>query len=340
MTDDVDNSPDGVSRKFVVLLVDDQLMVAEKLRRMLEDQADVEFHYCNDPTQAIERATQLQPTVILQDLVMPQMDGIELLKLLRSQPITSTMPIIVLSTKEDPHDKSAAFSAGASDYLVKPPEKIELLARIRAHSRSYINQLERDEAYRRLQELQSELKEKNSALEKLSSLDPLTGIPNRRRFDEFMRNEWQRARRRKSMLSVVLVDVDYFKAYNDHYGHQLGDQALIRVAAAMSSSLNRPADLLARYGGEEFVVVLPDTDYAGAIALADAFRRKVEELNIPHAHSKSAACVTISLGVACCEPTKPDASAEKLLEKADKALYAAKAQGRNRTVSAKDLAKK
>lgn len=340
MTDDVNNSPGENARKFVVLLVDDQLMVAEKLRRMLDDQEDIEFHYCSDPTQAIDRAQQLHPTVILQDLVMPQMNGFKLLKLLRSQPATATMPIIVLSTKEDPNDKSAAFSAGASDYLVKPPEKIELLARIRAHSRSYINQVERDEAYRRLQELQFELKGKNAALEKLSSLDPLTGIPNRRRFDEFMRNEWQRARRRKSMLSVVLVDVDYFKSYNDFYGHQLGDQALTRVAAAMSSSLNRPADLLARYGGEEFVVVLPDTDYPGAMALADAFRRKVEELNIPHEQSKAASCVTISLGVACCEPAKPDVSAEKLLEKADKALYAAKEQGRNCLVAAKDITKK
>lgn len=313
------------------MLVDDQPMVAEAVRRMLVDDPDIEFHYCSQPTKAIDAAIEIRPTIILQDLVMPDMDGISLVKHYRANSATANIPVIVLSTKESPNDKSLAFSVGASDYLVKLPDKIELIARIKAHSRSYLMQLERDEAYKKLQELQSQLEESNAALQLLSCLDGLTGIANRRRFDEFMKKEWMRARREKSEISMILVDVDNFKAYNDHYGHQMGDDTLKLVANTLSSVLNRPADLLARYGGEEFVVVLPDTDLEGAVNMAERFRLKV--MNLQREHLKSdTGFVTISAGVGNCDAGKTGSTPETLLEKTDRALYAAKASGRNRVL--------
>ena len=319
-------------QRAVVLLVDDQPMVAEAVRRMLADDASIEFHYCEHPTKAIDEATRIRPTIILQDFVMPDMDGITLVKHYRANSVTANIPVIMLSTKEDPRDKSLAFSVGANDYLVKLPDKIELVARIKAHSSSFVTQLERDDAYRKLQELQSQLEEKNETLEMLSCLDGLTGIANRRRFDEFMENEWKRARREKAVIAMILVDVDYFKAYNDNYGHQKGDDTLKLVANTLASVLNRPADLLARYGGEEFVIVLPDTDADGAVKMAERFRHAVLDMKIPHDFANGADYLTISLGVSACFPDRPGASQELLIEKTDKALYAAKEQGRNRVV--------
>lgn len=318
--------------KSVVMLVDDQPMVAEAVRRMLLDESDIEFHYCNQPTKAIDFAAEVKPTIILQDLVMPDMDGISLVKHYRANSVTENIPIIVLSTKENPQDKSLAFSVGANDYLVKLPDKIELVARIKAHSKTFLTQLERDEAYRKLQELQSQLEESNATLQLLSCLDGLTGIANRRRFDEFIKEEWKRARREKSTISMILVDVDFFKAYNDNYGHQLGDDTLKQVAGALSEVLNRPADLLARYGGEEFVIVLPDTECEGATNMAERFRKKVASLAIEHEFSDEG-FVTISAGVASCEPSQPSSSPEKLIEKTDRVLYEAKEKGRNRVVA-------
>ena len=325
----IDKQRDNVS---VVMLVDDQPMVAEAVRRMLADEPDIEFHYCKEAIKAIDFADKVQPTIILQDLVMPDMDGISLVKHYRSNSVTENIPVIVLSTKENPQDKSLAFSVGANDYLVKLPDRIELVARIKAHSKTYLTQLERDEAYRKLQELQSQLEESNATLQLLSSLDGLTGIANRRRFDEFMKKEWKRARREKSTMSMILVDVDFFKAYNDNYGHQLGDDTLKLVANALSNVLNRPADLLARYGGEEFVIVLPDTDCDGAVSMAERFRKKIESLAQEHEFSE-VGIVTISAGVACCQPCRPSSTPERLIEKTDRALYGAKENGRNRVES-------
>jgi len=319
--------------KIVVLVVDDQMMVVEAVRRMLESENDVEFHYCTDPTKAIETAVRVQPTVILLDLVMPEIDGMTLVRFFRSNQKTEEIPVIVLSTIEAAIDKSAAFSAGASDYIVKLPDKIELIARIRSHSRSYLNRKERDEAFEELRQVKAELEESNATLQLLSCLDGLTGIANRRRFDEFMAKEWKRSNREKSTISLILIDIDYFKPYNDNYGHQQGDDTLKTVAKALNEGINRPADLLARYGGEEFVIVLPETTLAGATQLAENLTEQVRKLQILHEHSKTADIVTVSIGVACCEPDKRYNSVETLLEAADKALYEAKGQGRNQVVA-------
>jgi two-component system chemotaxis family response regulator WspR len=307
--------------QLVVLLVDDQPIVAEAIRRMLASQADIAFHYCQDAAEALAAAAAVHPTTILQDLVMPGIDGFTQVERLRDHPDTSSVPIIVLSSREDPRDKSRAFSIGASDYLVKLPDPIELIARIRAHSRSYLAQKQRDE-------LAKELAEKNAVLERLSSSDGLTGIANRRRFDETFEVEWRRARRDGVPLSLILIDVDFFKRYNDHYGHLAGDDCLRKVATALASGAHRGGDLVARYGGEEFVVLLAGTDAAGAETVAETLRACVEQMSIAHARSEAADCVTISLGSATLRPD--DGDHLRLISLADGALYEAKKSGRNR----------
>lgn len=316
-------------QNIVVLLVDDQAIVAEAIRRMLADQPDIAFHSCTDVALAGPKARQLKPTVILQDLVMPGVDGFTLVRFFRADPETNGVPIIVLSSKEDPRDKSRAFEIGASDYLIKIPDKIELIARIRAHSRSYLLQLERDEAYRALEALKRDLEASNLELARISNQDALTGLANRRRFDETLDIECRRAARDKSELSLIMTDVDFFKKYNDAYGHPAGDECLRRVAEALRHAARRPADLSARYGGEEFALILPSTPPEGAPHVAETVRCGVAALCIPHTGSSVAGHVTLSLGIASLDPEHP-VTPQVLIERADAALYAAKHGGRNR----------
>jgi len=318
-----------VNSKCVVLLVDDQAMIGEAVRRMLASEADIEYHYCQVPSQALALAAQLKPTVILQDIVMPESDGLSLLADYRAAPATRAIPVIMLSTRDDPQYKSQAFAAGASDYLVKIPDQIELVARIRAHSRSYLAQAQRDEAFRQLHAVQRQLEASNRELHRISCQDGLTGIYNRRHFDAYLDQEWARALREGSNISLVLADIDYFKGFNDHYGHLAGDDCLQRVAHVFRDVLQRPGDLAARYGGEEFVVVLPKTALDGAAVIAESIRARVERLNIPHEFSKVASYVTLSVGIATVRPN-PRMRPPELVGLADKALYQAKQNGRNR----------
>ncbi len=256
----------------MVLLVDDQAMIGEAVRRGLSNEENIDFHFCADPHQAIAQAMRIKPTVILQDLVMPGLDGLSLVREYRNHPATKDIPIIVLSTKEDPLIKSAAFAAGANDYLVKLPDNIELVARIRYHSRSYMTLLQRDAAYRALRVSQQQLLDTNLVLQRLMNSDGLTGLSNRRHFDEYLELEWRRSLRDQSQLSLLMIDVDYFKSYNDSFGHLEGDEALRKVAAAIRDASARPSDLPARYGGEEFALVLPNTSPGGARLVAEKLR--------------------------------------------------------------------
>jgi len=322
-------------RWAVVLLVDDQAMVAEGIRRMLADQPDIAFHYCSDPKQAVKQAVAVKATVILQDLVMPEIDGMTLVRFYRNNPTTRDVPVIVLSSKDDPVTKSDAFANGATDYLVKLPEKIELLARIRAHAKSYLTQKERDTAFRTMEKMQEqlsaindELAHSNRELKRLSSMDGLTGLANRRQFDDTMEQEWQRAIRSELPLSLLFADIDYFKRYNDSYGHQAGDDCLKKVADSLQKTVHRPADLVSRYGGEEFVIILPDTTSEGALAVAEKMLGHITGLKIPHKNSDSADHVTLSIGVATLCPEE-GSSPDELIEAADRVLYKAKDDGRN-----------
>lgn len=333
MTDE-DYISDITDNNYIVLLVDDQPMVAEAIRRMLVDEDDIDFHYCADSSDAVAQILELKPTIILQDLVMPEIDGLSLVKSYRENSETRNIPVIVLSTKEDPRDKSKAFNAGASDYLVKLPDKIELIARIRAHSKSYLAQQQRDEAFKSLREVRKQLEVSNQELQRLSCLDGLTGISNRRYFDDNLSQEWLRSSREGADMSLVMIDIDCFKPYNDNYGHQAGDKTLKEVANVIQESKQRPGDMAARYGGEEFVVVLPNTDKEGVKVIVETLFDNIKALNITHEHSTIADHVTISAGVATLKPTKTGKPAQ-LIELADKALYEAKQKGRNRYVVAK-----
>lgn len=334
----MENETDNVNaQKAIVLLVDDQAMVGEAIRRMLENEDDIEFHFCDDPSKALETAIDIKANIILQDLVMPDVDGMTLLRFYKSHPDTTKIPVIVLSSKEDAEIKSDAFTNGASDYLVKLPDPVELTARIRAHAKHYVTGIERDKAYEAMRKMQEELEMRNKELQRLSSIDGLTGISNRRTFDEFIRKEWSRARRQKSevLVSLIMIDIDQFKPYNDGYGHQQGDDCLKQVSWELNKSLQRDCDLLARYGGEEFVVVLPGTDLEGAKIVAEKLRENIFNLSSPHKFSDFGEVVTISLGVAMYIASS-DNTPEQLIEAADKALFQAKENGRNQVIATEE----
>ncbi|MBB6288228.1 response regulator receiver modulated diguanylate cyclase [Pseudomonas sp. SJZ103] len=312
----------------MVLLVDDQAMIGEAVRRGLAHEENIDFHFCADPHQAIAQAIRIKPTVILQDLVMPGLDGLTLVREYRNHPATQNIPIIVLSTKEDPLIKSAAFSAGANDYLVKLPDNIELVARIRYHSRSYMTLLQRDAAYRALRVSQQQLLDTNLVLQRLMNSDGLTGLSNRRHFDEYLELEWRRAMRDQTQLSLLMIDVDFFKTYNDSFGHVEGDEALRKVANTIREASSRPSDLPARYGGEEFALVLPNTSPGGARLVAEKLRMAVAALKIPHIAPAEGSSLTISIGLSTMTPVQ-GTDCRQLIMAADKGLYTAKHNGRN-----------
>lgn len=316
----------------MVLLVDDQAIIGEAIRRALASQPDINFHYCSDPDEAIRCAEEIKPTVILQDLVLPGVDGLTLVRQYRDNPATQGIPIVVLSTKEEPAVKSEAFKLGANDYLVKLPDPIELIARIRHHSKAYLNQIQRDDAYRALRESQQQLLEMNIELLRLTNVDGLTGLNNRKRFNEYLEAEWKRAVREQSPFALLMIDVDDFKRYNDTYGHLAGDDILKRVAETIQRSPERSTDLAARFGGEEFAVILPATPLSGTQYLGEKLRRDVEAQRIVHSASSTGEFVTISVGGAAIIPQRGDSSLH-LLEAADEALYEAKRLGKNRMIT-------
>jgi len=260
---------------------------------------------------------------------MPGLDGLTLVREYRNHPATQNIPIIVLSTKEDPLIKSAAFSAGANDYLVKLPDNIELVARIRYHSRSYINLLQRDAAYRALRVSQQQLLDTNLVLQRLMNSDGLTGLSNRRHFDEYLELEWRRAMRDQTQLSLLMIDVDFFKTYNDSFGHVEGDEALRKVAASIREASSRPSDLPARYGGEEFVIICPNLPGEQAADVANRICLAVANTGYTLPFGKRVS-VTVSIGTASSPPL--DLNSRRLLGLADQAMYKAKEQGGNRAV--------
>jgi len=320
-------------QSVMVLLVDDQFMVGEAIRRTLLDEVDVEFHYCANPLDALAVAKRLKPTVILQDLVMPAISGLDVVRAYRADPETKNIPVIMLSTREDATVKSDAFRAGANDYLVKLPDRIELIARIRYHSAAYLSQIQRDEAYRALRISQQALMETNLELQRLTNVDGLTGVGNRRYFDEFLDAEWKQAIRAQEPISLLMLDIDHFKQYNDAHGHLAGDDLLRTVAQTVASSFRRPRDFTARFGGDEFGVILPQSAVGDLPALGNTVVSAVEALRLPYRESPVAGHVTISAGGATCTPCHGD-SFEMLIAAADKALYRAKREGKNRVVTA------
>ena len=306
-----------------ILVVDDSPTIRAALKALLERMGHTVVE-ANDGKEALQMYRQDRPGLVLIDVVMPIMDGYESARHMRETKADEWVPIIFLSSKEADQDLDRAIEAGGDDYLVKPVSFVVLNAKIRA--------LQRLESMRTKQlEMSRDLASANRELEKLSRQDGLTGIANRRYFDSYLVTEVRRGARERQPLSLILSDVDHFKAFNDCYGHQAGDDCLRRVAAALSSAGRRPADLAARYGGEEFAMVLPGTVLDGAVDVAQAVSRVIEGLAIPHERSAVDRKVTLSQGIVSLTPEK-ETSSEDLIQRADQALYLAKQQGRNRYV--------
>lgn len=288
-----------------ILLVDDTpanlVILGEEL------QHDYEVFVATNGFQALKIVDSNPPDLILLDIMMPMMDGYEVCRRLKDTPETSDIPIIFITAMDGEEDQARGLEAGAVDYITKPFHLPIVRARVRTHM---------------------DLKRKTDILQHLSSHDGLTGIFNRRRFDEVIDLEWRRAARKKQSLSLILLDIDGFKGYNDNYGHLIGDQCLHQVATILNASLRRAGDFLARYGGEEFVVVLPDTDVDQAIYIAERMRQAVAEKRIEHAFSHVAPYITISVGVVSTKPGNI-INHQALLELADQAMYCAKNSGRN-----------
>ncbi|ETR67483.1 MAG: response regulator receiver modulated diguanylate cyclase [Candidatus Magnetoglobus multicellularis str. Araruama] len=296
--------------KSTILIVDDNPLNIHVLAQTLFKEYDVKI--ATDGPSALTILDQDNKIdLILLDIMMPEMDGYEVCRRIKNKPSTRDIPVIFVSAKGEVEDQQHGFNLGAVDYITKPFDIPLVQARINVHLR---------------------LKNKSEKLEKLALLDALTDIPNRRSLDDSVEREFKRGKRDKKTISLLMIDVDHFKAFNDHYGHGAGDICLKKIAQTLESCIKRPGDMVGRYGGEEFMVVLPDCIHSGAVTIAEEMRQKIEMLNIPHKYSSVADHVTVSIGVKSklCES---EITSQEMMNDADQMLYLAKEQGRNRVVS-------
>ena len=321
-----------ISERVNILIVDDKpgnILVLEGILETLE---------CNIITAssgniALGLMLEYDFALVLLDVQMPGMDGFETATLMKGSERTKVLPIIfVTAISKEQWCIFKGYGVGAVDYLFKPIEPIVLKSKVKVflelHEQKRLLKKQAELLELKIKEL-LDLKQMNCYLENLSTLDGLTGIPNRRSFDQFIERSWKYSMREQKHLSLIMIDIDCFKAYNDNYGHLKGDDCLVLVAKTLLSSIRRPIDLVARYGGEEFMAVLPDTDKAGALLVAERMRKGIEQLALAHAYSEVARWVTISVGVAAIIPRPSDIILE-FVEKVDAALYQAKQDGRNR----------
>lgn len=297
-------------RRPRLLVVDDQPANVQTLYQALA--ADHQVFVATGGEQALKLAREKLPDLVLLDVVMPGIDGYEVCRRLKADSATADIPVIFVTAHSNEHEEATGLDAGAVDFIAKPINPRIVRARVKTHVT---------------------LKQQSDLLRQMAFVDGLTGVFNRRHFDERLRHEWQRAVRNGNALSLVMIDLDAFKRYNDRYGHVAGDDCLRRVALALAAGLQRPGDLLARYGGEEFACILPETDAAGAQALAERLGQVVQALAVEHLDSPVGQVVTVSIGVAsrpASAPGEDGGSEADLLARADRQLYRAKHTGRAR----------
>lgn len=290
-----------------ILVVDDTKENIDLLLEVFRDDFRVSAATNAERALKLARAEQ-PPDIILLDILMPEMDGYEVCAALKNDEITKDIPVIFVTAVSEVMDSTRGFAAGAVDYITKPFHPPMIKARVKLHL---------------------DLKSKYDLLESYAFIDALTEVHNRRRFDLVLDEEWNRARRSRRPLSLIYLDVDYFKPFNDTYGHGAGDDCLRRLATAMSNALHRSGDFIARHGGEEFMILLPYTDSDEAQGIAHRLSAIIDALAIPHAASSVADHVTVSMGVVSVDP---DAALKPgdIVAAADQALYAAKRAGRHR----------
>ncbi len=303
------------NNKPTVLIVDDELINVKVLNEILKQDHNIKV--ATNGQHAIKLAqSQPLPEMILLDIQMPDQDGFDVCKTLKNIPRTQDIPIIFITASNDEEDESRGFEAGAVDFITKPIRPVIVRARIKNHLL--------------LLRQKQELLKMHQELLALSMTDSLTGIANRRRLNEFVNQEWIRAQRLQKPIGVLFIDLDFFKAYNDYYGHSAGDSCLKAVSTVLYDRI-REQDLSARYGGEEFVCVLPDTSIDGVRKVGNNLLQEIRALNIPHIESTVDNKVTISMGGTALIPSS-EIFPESLIEVADKLLYEAKNNGRDQLV--------
>ncbi len=295
-----------LERRQRLLVVDDQAINIQALYRIFAE--DYQVLMAKSAAAALEVCDKQLPDLILLDVMMPGMDGYEFCQRLKSDDRLRDIPVIFVTAHNDEAAETRGLDVGAVDFISKPINERIVRARVKTHLT---------------------LKAQSDLLRRWVYIDGLTGVHNRRHFDQALAREWSRATRMATTLSVLLLDVDHFKRYNDRYGHPAGDTCLRQIAEALAYQVKRPADLLARYGGEEFACILPDTGFDGAMWFARQLGDRIRDLAIAHADSPTADVVTISLGV-CTAQAQPGKKPQDLLQAADAQLYQAKQQGRDR----------
>jgi len=296
--------------KHRLLIVDDQSANIRVIAEALRD--EYELFFATNGAKALEIATSNDIELVLLDVVMPDLDGFEVCRRLKADERTAKIPVIFVTAREEMSDETRGFDVGAVDYITKPIRPPIVHARVRMHL---------------------ELKQARDLLESMASIDGLTAIANRRRFDVVLSQEWKRAVRSGSAISLAMIDVDEFKKFNDCYGHARGDECLRSVAGVLQNITRRPPDLAARYGGEEFAIVLPDTEAEAMPLLLGRLLDGVRELGIEHQRSSCSGNVTVSVGAVTLQPQR-DGDPSSAVEAADRLLYEVKRGGRNHAVHA------
>ncbi len=292
--------------KAKILVVEDQVVNVHMIYALLANDYDVLV--ATDGEQGLQQCRSMVPDLILLDVNLPKINGYEVCRQLQSDPVTRAIPVIFLTARADTASEVEGFELGAVDYISKPINGTILRARVKS---------------------QVTIQRQRDALRALLLTDALTGVPNRRHFDLELQRQWTHCQRKGGSLALLMIDIDYFKLYNDHYGHQLGDACLAAVAQCCAALVRRPLDTFARYGGEEFAAILSETTAIGAAALAQRMVAQVRALQRAHAASPLGGVLSISVGVASETPTL-QRDCTQLLQQADAHLYRAKQGGRNR----------